>query len=107
MYVCVYIYIYIYIYGYRCCYVMLVLQFCLCRKMLNTNVLFVSDALGPIFNLRRARILHTDTVGFHNFNLRNFNLRVSNPNKLIVDVILKRCRISMCQGLGPKNHDEI
>ena len=26
------------------------------------------------------------TVGFHNFNLRIFNLRVSNPNKLIVDV---------------------
>ena len=47
------------------------------------------------------------TVGFHNFNLRNFNLRVSNPNKLIVDVFLTRCRISMCQGLGPKKHDEI
>ena len=28
------------------------------------------------------------TVGFHNFNLRIFNLRVSNPNKLIVDVFL-------------------
>ena len=26
------------------------------------------------------------TVGFHNFNLRIFNLRVSKPNKLIVDV---------------------
>ena len=45
------------------------------------------------------------TVGFHNFNLRIFNLRVSNPNKLIVDVFLTRCRISMCQGLGPKKHD--
>ena len=43
------------------------------------------------------------SVGFHNFNLRIFNLRVSNPNKLIVDVFLTRCRISMCQGLGPKN----
>ena len=48
-----------------------------------------------------------DTVGFHNFNLRILNLRVSNPNKLIVDVCLTRCRISMCQGLGPKKHDEI
>ena len=28
----------------------------------------------------------TTTVGFHNFNLRIFILRVSNPNKLIVDV---------------------
>ena len=46
-------------------------------------------------------------VGFHNFNLRIFNLRVSNPSKFIVDVFLTRCRISMCQGLGPKKHDEI
>ena len=45
------------------------------------------------------------TVGFHKFNLRIFNLRVSNPNEFIVDVFLTRCRISMCQGLGPK-HDE-
>ena len=41
------------------------------------------------------------TVGFHNSNLRIFNLRVSNPNELIVDAFLTRCRISMCQGLGP------
>ena len=46
-------------------------------------------------------------VGFHNFNLRIFNLRVSNPNKFIVDVFLTRCRISMCQGLGPTKHEEI
>ena len=26
------------------------------------------------------------TVGFRNFNLRIFNLRVSNPSKLIVDI---------------------
>ena len=43
-------------------------------------------------------------VGFHNFNPRIVNLRVSNPNKFIVDVfLLTRCRISMCQGLCPKN----
>ena len=47
------------------------------------------------------------TVGLHNFNLRIFNLRVSIPNKLVVDVFLTRCRISMCQGLGPNKHDEI
>ena len=47
------------------------------------------------------------TVGFHNFNLRISNFRVSNPSKLIVDVFLTRCRISMCQGLGPNKHDEI
>ena len=28
----------------------------------------------------------SSTVGVHNFNLRIFNLRVSNPNKSIVDV---------------------
>ena len=61
--------------------------------------------------MRRIHISYTarphSTVGFHNFNLRIFNLRVSNPNKLSVDVFLTRCGISMCQGLGPKKHDEI
>ena len=48
------------------------------------------------------------SVGFHNLNLRIFNLKVSNPNKLIVDVFLfTRRRISMCQALGPNKHDEI
>ena len=57
---------------------------------------------------RLAPCLGMHTVGFHNFNLRIFNLRVSNPNKLIVDVFFfTRCRISTCQGLGPKKHDEI
>ena len=55
----------------------------------------------------RAAAFPYHTVGFHNFNLRIFNLRVSNPNKFIVDVFLTRCRTSMCQGLGPKKHDEI
>ena len=56
--------------------------------------------------VRSSHLDQDDTVGFHNFNLRNFNLRVSNPNKLIVYVFLTRCRISMRQGLGPKQHDE-
>ena len=43
----------------------------------------------------------SNTVGVQNLNLLIFNLRVSNPNKLIVYVFLIRCRISMCQGLGP------
>ena len=55
----------------------------------------------------RVQKIVTDTVGFHDFNLRIFNLRVSNPNKLIVCVFVTRCRISICQGLGPKKHDEI
>ena len=61
--------------------------------------------LQPCFHV--AGDLARETVGFHNFNLRIFNLRVSNPNKLIVDALLMRCRISMCQGLGPKKHDEV
>ena len=78
---CIYIYIYIYIY------------------MCSTLVALPSPATPSKSD--------TSTVGFHNFNLRNFNLRVSNPNKLIVDAFLTRCRISMCQGLGPKKHNEI
>ena len=58
----------------------------------------------PSLSLSRGA---SPAVSFHNFNLRIFNLRVSNPNKLIVDVLLTRCRISMCQGLCPKKHDEI
>ena len=56
---------------------------------------------------QRVMSLGIATVGFHNFNLQFFNLRVSNPNKFMVDVFLTRCRISMCQGLGPKKHYEI
>ena len=44
---------------------------------------------------------------FSIFGFWDSNLRVSNPNKLIVDVFLTWCRISMCQGLGPKKHDKI
>ena len=54
-----------------------------------------------------SRQAQSYAVSFHNFNLRIFNLRVSNPNKVIVDVFLTRCRISMCQGLGPEKLDEI
>ena len=63
--------------------------------------------LGKLLSVRCAfgvaGLTRAGTVGFHNFNLRILNLRVSNPNKLIVDVFFTRCLISMCQGLGPKN----
>ena len=35
--------------------------------------------------LARGRFQLAIAVGFHNFNLRIFNMRVSNPNKIIVD----------------------
>ena len=35
---------------------------------------------------RKEFLCFSTAVGFHNFNLRIFNLRVSNPNKLVVDV---------------------
>ena len=62
-----------------------------------SNLDGVLSAVTPVAAHPRAR----NTVGFHNYNLRIFNSRVSNPSKLIVDVFLTRCRISMCQGLGP------
>ena len=78
-------------------------------------IIVIIIIVGPIARPRpRARLRAArdssslrSSVGFHNYNLRIFNLRVSNPNKLIVDVLLTRCRISMCQGLGPRKHDEI
>ena len=47
------------------------------------------------------------TVGFHNFNLRIFNLRVSNPNKLIVDVFVDTMSDFNVPGSRPKKHDAI
>ena len=47
------------------------------------------------------------TVGFHNFNLRIFDLRVSNPNKLIVDVFLDTMSDFNVPGSRPEKHDEI
>ena len=41
------------------------------------------------------------TVGFHNFNLRIFNLRVSNPDKLIVDLFDTMSDFNV-PGSGPK-----
>ena len=49
---------------------------CFPPEVTDDDVLRTTDAA-----LRRG-----DAVGFRNFNLRIFNLRVSNPNKLIVDV---------------------
>ena len=45
---------------------------------------------------------HIDTVGFHNFNLRMFNLRVSNPYKLIVDVFFDTMSDFNVPGSRPK-----
>ena len=47
------------------------------------------------------------TVGFHNFNLIIFNLRVSNPNKLIVNVFFDTMSDFNVPGSRPKKHDEI
>ena len=89
-YVCIYIYIYVYM----CLHIYIYIYIYIYSPLVSLLPRFLATGSA-------------DAVGFHNFNLRIFNLRVSNPNKLIVDVFLTRCRISMCQGLGPKNHDEI
>ena len=46
-------------------------------------------------------------VGFHNFNLRIFNLRVPDPNRLIVDVFVDTMSDFNVPGSRPKKHDEI
>ena len=43
-----------------------------------------------------------NTIGFHNFNLRIFNLIVSNPNKLIVDVLFGTMSDFNVPGSRPK-----
>ena len=103
---CMYVYMYVYIYIYIFFYVYIHIH----DIYIYTYPLYLPDqGKPPNFSARGffvVRIL--TTVGFHNFNLRIFNLRVSNPDKLIVDILfLTRCRISMCQGLSQQKHDEI
>ena len=45
-----------------------------------------SGSAGASAGLIVVKAWRGSAVGFHNFNLQTFNLRVSNPNKLIVDV---------------------
>ena len=97
IYIHIHIYIYIYIYIYRYIHT---LSVCPCGDPWGTPLPIRNDILlGPCTDPKGTNT----TVGFHNLNLRTFDLRVSNPNKSIADVFLTRCRISMCQGLGPKN----
>ena len=48
---------------------------------INPKVIVFSSLLFFVF----GTLIVKYTVGFHNFNLRIFDMRVSNPNKLIVD----------------------
>ena len=71
-----YIYIYTYIHTYTCVYIYIYIYLRPLSRRHDVALHFVSQKLR----------LCSITVGFHNFNLRIFNLRVSNPSKLIVDV---------------------
>ena len=107
------LYIYIYIHTHSIILCILYPLVCCCICQLVTADFHPEKFHAKIFlrnyGIPIALYISTpiDTPGFHNFNLRIFNLRVSNPNKFIVDAFLTRCRISMCQSLGPKKHDEI
>ena len=129
----VFVYIYIYIYTYIFIYLFVYLHTCVNIRLyiyiyihndkghLGCAAAHVRPQRRGLRHLGQQRVqdfegekmllfvpaFSTHAVGFHNLNLRIVDLRVSNPNKLIVDVFLTRCRISMCQGLGPKKHDEI
>ena len=82
MYVYMYIYIYIYIHIYiyirnLSLYIYIYIYIFICAR---PRVPELAHGRSPTFDCH--------TVGFHNFNLRIFNLRVSDPNKLIVDVFV-------------------
>ena len=116
IYVYVYIYIYIYIYTYIMIYIYIYIYvYIICKNQQNKHK---SVRPGPVRRPAPWRVFgclmrylmlflhlysfsiafhfiscplisfHYITVGFHDFNLRIFNLRVSNPNKLIVDVFV-------------------
>ena len=98
MYVCMYVYMYIHIY----IYIYIYMHQDSPPGTRETRTELDNRLCNSVeyFSIHTPRV-HT-TVGFHNFNLRIFNLRVSNPNKSFVGVFLTRCRISMCQGLSRK-----
>ena len=54
-----------------------------------------------------ARAIHYSTVGAHNVNLIIFNLRVSNPNKLIVDFVRHDVGFQCARVSAKQKHDEI
>ena len=97
-----YIYIYIYIhthihtYTYICIYIVRVGRHALRALVRGARRRGAGEAAG-----RLARVFVV-TVGFHNFNLRIFNLRVSNPNKLIVDVFVDTMSDFNVPGSRPK-----
>ena len=103
IYICMYVYTYMYMYN---TYIHIYIYIYTYTYHPPPRSAFVEGATRQGSGDRAAQCV-TNTVGFHNFSLRIFNLRVSNPDNLIVDAFLTRCRISMCQGLGPKRHDEI
>ena len=66
---------YVYIYIYICTYIYIHIHWARAAgTMIVVGATPIEQAWGK------------HTVGFHNFNLRIFNSRVSNPDKLIVDV---------------------
>ena len=52
--------------------------------------------------VRVSSAAQSSAVGFHNFNLRTFNLRVSNPSKFIVDVFFDTMSDFNVPGSRPK-----
>ena len=52
-------------------------------------------------------IYGSPAVGFHDFNLRNFSLRVSNPNKFFVDVFFDTMSDFNVPGSRATKHGEI
>ena len=97
--ICIHIFTYTYTYVYMYLYIYIYTYICISPRRLHSH--------HKHTEIQRQTAPYS-TVGFHNFNLRIFSLRVSNPNKLIVDV----CFVDTMSGFNvpgsrPKHHDEI
>ena len=86
IYLCIYIYIYIYAYIHIHVHIYIYIE----RERYRYTNLYIDIIYTLAPNQRGVEDFTSKdrrtatTVGFHNFNLRNVNLRVSNPNKLTV-----------------------
>ena len=126
---CTYIYIYIYIYIYVHTYIYIyIYTYCIYTHIhtyiyiyIHTHtcvydvvILYIYIYIYVLCCLQKAarspcasstpRTLpsRASTVGFQNVNLRIFNLRVSNPNKLIVDIFVDTMSDFNVPGSRPK-----
>ena len=82
------------------------------RRLVSVNPFHarhVRENCSPTWQMRwdQKDTRYVRTLGFHNFNLRIFNLRIPNPSKLTVYVFFDTMSDFNVPKLRPKKHFDI